>query len=74
MRETSSPLFIAVLLGFALTGAALILSIPPLFEPHEPARAWTTAGLAGLAIVLAVGMLHLRPGRRPPPAGDADDD
>lgn len=71
MRETSSPLFIAVLLGFALTGAALILSIPPLFEPHEPARAWTTAGLAGLAIGLALSMLRLRPGRRPPPGGNA---
>lgn len=74
MGDTSSPLFIVVLLGFALTGAALILSIPSLFEPHEPAQVWTTAGLAGLAIVLAVGMLHLRLGRRPPPAGDADDD
>lgn len=73
MRHTSDALFIVVLLGFACTGAALILSIPPLFEPHEPARVWTTAGLAGLAIVLAVGMLRLRPGRRSPPAGNADE-
>ena len=74
MRVTSSALFIAVLLGFALTGAALILSIPPLFGPHEPSQVWTTAGLAGLAIVLAGGMLYLRPFQRPPAARNTDDE
>ncbi len=63
MSRESSAIFLALLMGMAFTGAALIWSIPPLFSPHEPDRVWTTAVLGGLFGALAVGTLYLRPTR-----------
>lgn len=68
----SNPLFLALFMGMVLTGAALILSIPPLFSPHEPYQVLLTGVLGVLSLALAAGASYLRPGkpRAPDPSAD----
>lgn len=53
--------FLTAFIGMVLTSAALILTIPPLFGPHEPYQVWITGVLACLAAACAVGAMSLRP-------------
>lgn len=73
MGDTSNSLFLALFIGMVVTGAALILSIPPLFGPHEPHQARTTGVLGGLSLAFAVGTLHSRPRRPRPTDRNADE-
>lgn len=59
--QKSNALFLILLIAMALTSAGLILSIPPLFRPHEPTQVWITGTLGCLALVFAVGTLLARP-------------
>jgi hypothetical protein len=47
MRRNPARPFLTLLTGMALTGAALIWSIPPLFRSPEPYQDWTTGVLGG---------------------------
>ncbi|QBI18492.1 hypothetical protein ER308_02190 [Egibacter rhizosphaerae] len=67
----ASKTFLALFIGMTLTGAAIILLIPSLFEPHEPYLVWAIGILGGLFVVLAVGVLYLRPAKPPPPEQNA---
>jgi hypothetical protein len=65
--------FLALFIGMSLAGAALILSVPPLFRPHERYQVWITVTLGCLSLLLAAGMLYLRleqPRRSGPGADD----
>lgn len=73
MRNMSNMLFLALLIGMALAAAALILSVPPLFRPHERYQVWITGTLGCLSLVLAVGTLYLRP-TQPRRSGPGADD
>lgn len=73
MSKRSNALFLALFIGMASVGAALIWSVPPLFSPHEPYRVWMTGILGSLFLVLTVGTLYLRPTKRRPSEPNADE-
>jgi hypothetical protein len=60
MRNMSNLLPVVLLIGMALAAGAFILSVPPLFRPHEQHQVWITGTLGCLSLVLAVGTLYLR--------------
>jgi hypothetical protein len=49
-----------LVIGTALAGSAFILSVPPLFRPHEQNQVWITGALGCLFLILAAGMLYLK--------------
>ena len=51
---------VVLLIGMALAGAALILSVPPLSRPHEQHQVWITVALGCLSLIFAAGTLYLR--------------
>lgn len=67
-----SKTFLTAFIAMVLTGVVLILSIPPLFDEHQPHQE-LIAGLSGaLSVVLAVVVLTLRAaGRRSYESADA---
>jgi len=60
MRRVTTKLFLSVFIAMIVTASGLILSIPPLFGPHEPYQAWITGVLGVLAVTLAIVTLILR--------------
>ena len=60
MRNMSNMLPVVLLIGMALAAAAFILSIPPLFRPHEPYQVWIAATLGCLSLMLAAATLYMR--------------
>lgn len=61
---------VVLIVGFAVSAAALILSIPPLFAGPGPLQVWLTAVFATFAVILAVATVWRRPPRRrPDPTG-----
>ena len=63
MSGIASRLFLVSLIAFAVAGAALILTIPPLFGEYVPNQAWLSGLLSGLTLVFGVTTLALRPHR-----------
>ncbi len=53
--------FVFSLLGMAVSAAALIMLIPPIFDPGEQSNAWAAGALACLTLTLAAGALYSRP-------------
>ena len=72
MQHKTNRLFLGTFIGMAVLGAALLLSIPGLFSPHDSQRLWLTGILGGLTLLLAGAVLGMRfrerrfPGRRGP--------
>lgn len=64
-----SSLLLTCIIGLALTGAALILLVPPMFNPEGTNNAWLIGGLALLALVFAAGALRWKPSS---PVTDSD--
>ncbi|NJC23401.1 hypothetical protein BJ994_002477 [Arthrobacter pigmenti] len=60
MNQKSNRRFLTVLVAMAFTAAALILSVPPLFEAHEPYQLGLTLTLAALASALGAAVLVMR--------------
>ena len=73
MSKGSNALFLVLFIGMTLTGAALILSIPTLFGPHEPYHVGTAGVLGGLYLAFAVGTFYLRPTKPRSPDRKADE-
>ena len=63
MNRGPNRLFLTFLIGFSVSAAALILTIPAIFGPHEPQQAMLTMILGAVTAILAVGALLLRPRR-----------
>ena len=64
MHKKSNRVFISLLLAMSLAAAALILSIPALFDSREPDQLWLAAVLGILTTVLGTSVMLLRPQRR----------
>lgn len=62
--DKTNRLFTGLLLGMALAGAALVLTLPALFGSPEPHQFWITAALGGLTAILGIALILLRPPRR----------
>ncbi|GAB3534649.1 hypothetical protein GCM10027403_10920 [Arthrobacter tecti] len=60
MSQNSNHRFLTILVAMALSAAALILSVPPLFEAHEPYQLWLTLTLAALTGALGAAVLVMR--------------
>lgn len=60
MDERAAARLARLILAFALAAAGLVVSIPPLFGPHEPYQAWLTGALAIVTVALAVATFHVR--------------
>lgn len=60
MKKGSNATFLVAFTGMFVAGAALILSLPPLFRPHEPHQVWIAGALASLFVAFALGTLWLR--------------
>lgn len=63
MREPSYRLFLVFLIGAALAGAALILTVPGLFDPGGAIRAWVCGGLGLTVAGFARAAWYVRPDR-----------
>lgn len=64
MRNTTNRMLLGLVIGLSLSGAALVLSLPAVFGPHEPYQAWLATILGGVTAVLAVAVILMRPPRR----------
>ncbi len=65
--------FLSAFIAMVIAGVVLILSIPPLFEAHQPQQELVVGLSGGLVVVLAVVVLTLRAaGRRTPKEVDAE--
>lgn len=64
MSQKTNRLFLVTLIVLALVGATLILSVPPLFSPHETYQLWLTLILGGLTMALGAVMIVMRPPRQ----------
>lgn len=53
--------FLVWLFGMTITGTALLLLVPSLFEPHEPGKAWLVATVGAACVVFTVGTIVKRP-------------
>ncbi|WP_461169372.1 hypothetical protein [Arthrobacter sp. Z1-15] len=42
MQQKTNRLFLGTFIGLAVLGSALLLSLPALFSPHDPAQLWLT--------------------------------
>ncbi|WP_341393251.1 hypothetical protein [Arthrobacter sp. G119Y2] len=60
MQQKTNRLFLGTFIGLAVLGSALLLSLPALFSPHDPAQLWLTGTLGGLTLLLAVAVLVMR--------------
>ncbi|KQO03002.1 hypothetical protein ASF21_01245 [Arthrobacter sp. Leaf234] len=64
MSNTTPRAFLALFIGLFIAGAALVLSLPAVFGPHEHYQAWLAMILGGVTAVLAVAVILMRPPRR----------
>ena len=64
MHTKPNRIFIGLLLAMSLAAAALILSIPTLFDSPVPGQLWLAAVLGILTAALGTAVLLLRPKRR----------
>lgn len=64
MRNATNRMLLGLVIGLSLSGAALVLSLPAVFGPHEPYQAWLAMILGGVTAVLAVAVILMRPPRR----------
>lgn len=63
MNNKTNRVLLGLLIAMALAAAALVLTIPALFGPHEPHQFWLTAVLGGITAVLGIALILLRPRR-----------
>ena len=73
MYPLRNRLFLIALIAFSVVGAALILTLPALFSPHQEFQAQLSGFLSGLTLVLGITTLALRPPRRTARDGPARD-
>ncbi len=60
-----STMFVASVIGLAVSAAVLILLLPSLFDSGEGANLWLLGSLAVLAVIFGVGTRRLRPSAAP---------
>ncbi|TYC96306.1 hypothetical protein FQ377_14040 [Arthrobacter echini] len=53
--------FLALFIGLVVSGAALILTLPAIFGPHESSQAMLTMILGGVTAIFAIGTILMRP-------------
>lgn len=63
-KPKTNRVFISLLLAMTLAAAALILSIPALFDSPGAGQLWLAAVLGVLTAALAAAVIVLRPQRR----------
>ncbi|MER2134471.1 MAG: hypothetical protein ABS910_07310 [Arthrobacter sp.] len=61
MHNKSNWVFISLLLAMSLAAAALVLSIPALFDSPGPGQLWLAAVLGVLTAALGTAVMLLRP-------------
>ena len=64
MHNKLNRVVISLLLAMSLAAAALVLSIPALFDSPGPGQVWLAAVLGVLTAALGTAVLILRPDRR----------
>jgi len=64
MQNKLNRVVISLLLAMSLAAAALVLSIPALFDSPGPGQVWLAAVLGVLTAALGTAVLILRPDRR----------
>lgn len=69
MKKKPQALFLTFLIGMIVAATALILSIPPLFDPGGSNQMWITGVLGFLTLALAIGVTNTRMRPDDPDAG-----
>lgn len=60
-----TTMFVASVIGLAVSAAVLILLLPSLFDSGDGPNTWLISSLAILAVIFAVGTGRLRPSAQP---------
>ncbi|TFD86962.1 hypothetical protein E3T61_13905 [Cryobacterium lactosi] len=61
MSWKPSRTFFALFIGLVVSGAALVLTLPAIFGPHESSQAALTMILGGVTAIFAIGIILMRP-------------
>lgn len=69
MKKKPQALFLTFFIGMVVAASALILSIPPLFDPDGSNQMWVTGVLGFLTLALGVSAKNIRMRSNDPNAG-----
>jgi hypothetical protein len=58
-------IFLTLFIGLVVSGAALILTLPAIFGPHESIQTMLTLILGGVTAIFAIGVILMRPQKHP---------
>jgi hypothetical protein len=58
-------IFLTLFIGLVVSGAALILTLPAIFSPHESIQIMLTLILGGVTAIFAIGVILMRPQKHP---------